>query len=135
MAKNEKVFSFSHTGSRTRAAWVKARNPNRQTIWDTIKTLSNFRCCPLTSDETFDFFLDQLCYLLAQSFGCKFINSEQKITIIAQQTWNTFLSMIKLKFYRLEEQTIPQPNEYHQFIQSPYRLSITNSQAFHLVKL
>ena len=28
----------SHTGSLTRAAWVKTRNPNRQTIWDFINT-------------------------------------------------------------------------------------------------
>ena len=28
--------TFSHTGSRTRAAWVKTRNPNRQTIWELV---------------------------------------------------------------------------------------------------
>ena len=28
--------TFSHTGSRTQAAWVKTRNPNRQTIWEFV---------------------------------------------------------------------------------------------------
>ena len=36
--------TFSRTGSRTRAAWVKTRNPNRWTIWefDKISLISQF---------------------------------------------------------------------------------------------